>query len=66
VPTGAATSGRVIRGVSQDQLDEIYQIAQDVYGYTPGMPVSSLPNEDEKYTIKLDWEINENHRATYS
>ncbi len=63
---GAPTVGRVVRGVNQDQLDEIYQIAQEVYGYTPGQPVSSLPNEDEKYTIKLDWDISENHRATYT
>lgn len=63
---GAPTVGRVIRGVNQDQLDEIFQIAQDVYGYTPGLPVSSLDNEDEKYTIKLDWDINENHRASYT
>ncbi len=66
VPTGAATSGRVIQGVSQEQLDEIYQIAQDVYGYTPGAPIASLANEDEKWTIKLDWNISENHRAVYS
>jgi len=66
VPFGAATSGRVIQGVSQDQLDEIYAIARDVYGYTPGDAVRSLDNEDEKYTIKLDWDINENHRAAFS
>jgi hypothetical protein len=66
VPDGAATSGRVIRGVSQEQLDEIYAIAQDLYGYTPGAAVRSLPNEDEKYTIKLDWDINEDHRANYT
>lgn len=66
VPVGAPTSGRVVRGVTQDQLDEIYAIARDVYGYTPGDVVKSLANEDEKYTIKLDWDINENHRATYT
>ncbi len=63
---GAPTVGRVIRGVSQDQLDEIFAIAQDVYGYTPGLPVPGLANEDEKYTIKLDWDISENHRASYT
>jgi hypothetical protein len=66
VPTGAATSGRVVQGVNQDQLDEIYNIARDVYGYTPGAAVKSLPVEDEKWTVKLDWDINENHRASYS
>lgn len=68
VPTGAATSGRVIEGVSQAQLDEIYEIARDVgiYDYTPGDYVSSLPVEDEKVTVKLDWDINESHRATFT
>jgi hypothetical protein len=66
VPTGAPTSGRVIRGVSQDQLDEIYDIANSLYSYTPGPFVSSLPVEDEKITAKLDWDISENHRATFT
>jgi outer membrane receptor for ferrienterochelin and colicin len=66
VPTGAVTSGRVVQGVSQDQLDEIFAIARDIYGYTPGGRVSSLPVEDEKYTIKLDWDINEYHRAAFT
>ncbi len=25
---------------------------------------ASLPNEDEKYIIKLDWDINDQHRAS--
>jgi hypothetical protein len=66
VAAGGATSGRVVRGASQDQIDEIFAIARDIYGYTPGDAVKSLPNEDEKYTIKLDWDINESHRANYS
>ncbi len=66
VPTGAATSGRVVNGVSQAQLDEIFAIARDVYGYTPGPIVKSLPVEDEKYTIKLDWNINDDHRAAFT
>jgi hypothetical protein len=66
VPTGAATSGRVINGVNQGQLDEIAQIARDVYGYEVELPTSSLAVEDEKWTVKLDWDINENHRASYT
>lgn len=66
VPFGSASSGREIRGVTQTQLDEIFAIARDLYGYTPDAAVRSLPVEDEKYTIKLDWDISENHRATYT
>ncbi len=66
VPTGAPTSGRVVRGVSQAQLDEIAQIARDVYGYQVGDVVKSLPVKDKKWTAKLDWDINEDHRASYT
>jgi outer membrane receptor for ferrienterochelin and colicin len=66
VPTGAATSGRVIQGASQEQLGEIYEIARDIYKYTPGDYVSSLPVEDEKVTVKLDWDINDSQRATFT
>ena len=31
--------------------------------YEPGAIVSSLPVEDEKITLKLDWQINDQHRA---
>jgi hypothetical protein len=47
-----------------EQIDD-YAIAQDLY-LLPGRQCHILPNEDEKYTIKLDWDINENHRANYS
>ncbi|MFC1740837.1 carboxypeptidase regulatory-like domain-containing protein, partial [Pseudomonadota bacterium] len=66
VPTGGLSSGRVIKGVSADQLDQIAQIARDVYGYEVGEPVKALPVKDKKYTIKLDWDINQDHRASYS
>ncbi|MGK2925565.1 MAG: TonB-dependent receptor [Lysobacterales bacterium] len=66
VAAGGPASGRVVRGASQAQIDEIAAIARDVYGYTPGDAVKSLANEDEKYTIKLDWDINESHRANYA
>jgi hypothetical protein len=66
VPTGAESSGRVVKGVSQAQLDEIAKIARERYGYEVGPVVKSLPVTDKKLTAKLDWDINENHRASYS
>lgn len=48
--------------VTQADLDRIAQIAQDVYGYTVGDVVNSLPTEDEKILAKIDWNINDNHR----
>jgi len=49
------------------EVDEVIQIAQDVYGLTPlqiGNTSSGLVEEDEKYIIKLDWNINDYHRAS--
>ncbi|HEX7061116.1 MAG TPA: carboxypeptidase regulatory-like domain-containing protein [Woeseiaceae bacterium] len=65
---GAADSdaARPILGVNQAQLDRIRSIAENVYGYDPGPDLSSLPTDDEKYLIKLDLNINDNHRAAYT
>jgi hypothetical protein len=66
VAAGGPTSGRVVKGASQDQVDQIAQIARDVYGYQVGPNVKSLPVTDKKWTVKLDWDVNEDHRATYT
>ncbi len=59
-------SGTPVLGVTQAQLDRIAQIARDVYGYEPGSFPTSLPTDDEKYIVKIDWNIAENHRAAYT
>jgi len=61
-----ASAAVPVLGVTQAQLDRIAQIAQDTYGYDIGGTPASLANEDEKYLIKLDWEVNDNHRAAYT
>jgi len=62
----SAISGRRIRGVTDAQLNEISEIARSVYGYEVEPVTKSLAVEDEKYTIKLDWDITNNQRASYS
>lgn len=52
--------------VTQAELDEILQIARDIYQYDPGVIPRSRANEDEKLLVKLDWNINEQHRATFN
>lgn len=49
--------------VTQDDLARVRQIAKDVYGYDAGGTPASMPVEDEKLLIKVDWNINDNHRA---
>ncbi|GAA78303.1 TonB-dependent receptor [Pseudoalteromonas sp. BSi20495] len=49
--------------VTADDISRIQSISQSVYGYDAGGMPSSMPVEDEKILVKLDWNINEDHRA---
>ncbi len=61
---GAIGSGAVNEvDITQAEVDEIAAIAREIYGYDPGEIPSSADVEDEKLLLKLDWIINENHRA---
>ncbi len=50
--------------VSQADLDRVKQISRDKYGYEAGDMPGSMPVEDEKVLVKLDWNINDDHRAS--
>lgn len=51
--------------VLQSDIDRIIQISKEKYNYDPGTLVPSMPVEDETILIKLDWNINENHRVNF-
>jgi len=63
-PVGSGAINEV--NITQAELDEIADIARTIYQYDPGETINSLANEDEKVLIKLDWNINENHRAAFT
>ena len=65
---GGADSGAgdTVNGASVAQLNEIAEIAQNVYGYDVGGFPTTLPVDDEKVVAKLDWQINDNHRAAFT
>ena len=52
--------------VTLGELNEIAQISRDLYNYDPGAIPTSAPNEDEKILVKLDWNINDAHRAVFN
>lgn len=52
--------------VTQSELNEIANIARNVYLYDPGDIPSSLDHQDEKFLLKLDWNISENHRLAFT
>lgn len=56
---GGLTSG----SVTADDLSRVQAASQSLYNYDAGGMPSSSPIDDEKILVKLDWNINENHRA---
>jgi hypothetical protein len=65
---GAAGSGFPVEveSVSQADYDRIRQIGLDVYQYDIGETLASAPEQDEKILAKLDWNVNDAHRASLS
>ncbi|MDH4056340.1 MAG: TonB-dependent receptor [Gammaproteobacteria bacterium] len=61
-----STAAVQVGGVTQAQLDRIAQVARDTYGYEVGPILSTAPVEDEKILLRLDWDINDQHRAAYT
>lgn len=54
---------------TQADVAEVQRIAREVYGLTDaqtGQASGSPIEEDEKYIIKLDWNINDSHRAAFT
>jgi len=64
-PQGSGASTEA--GITQDQLNQIINIAQNTWGFDPGS-LSKVPNADltdKKYLAKLDWNINQDHRLSF-
>jgi outer membrane receptor for ferrienterochelin and colicin len=65
-PQGSSAVNQV-PGITQANVDQIRQITQTVYGYDP---LDALADEilisDEKFFGKIDWNINDRHRANFS
>lgn len=55
-----------ITGVTQADVDEAVSIFNEEYGFDPGTFEASDKDQDEKILLKLDWFINDDHRAVAS
>jgi len=55
-----------IAGVTQADVDRARSILQTEYGFDPGPFATSDTDEDEKILLKLDWNINDDHRAAFT
>jgi len=63
-PIGSGAVNEI--NVSQAELDEILNIARTNYLYDPGIIPQSMDHEDEKLLIKLDWNINDRQRLSFT
>lgn len=63
-PVGSGLSNAAL--VSQADLDQIMQIAKNVYGVEAGDWNVNPEETDEKFLAKLDWNISDIHRAAYT
>ncbi len=52
--------------LSAAQLANVQAIAQNVYGYNTGGILAISPNKDEKIVGKIDWNINDRQRLSFS
>ncbi|MFN3779586.1 MAG: TonB-dependent receptor domain-containing protein [Brevundimonas aurantiaca] len=69
VLTGPQGSGATneVAGITQADVDSVRNAVNTIYGYDPlDWAASELASTDEKYFVKLDWNINDRHRAAVS
>ena len=64
-PTNGGFSNPIAQ-ITQADYDLIKSIAKSVYNYDILDLQKGLPENDEKYFLKADWNINDNHRAVVS
>jgi hypothetical protein len=62
VPSNTQTIDN-IAGVTQADVDRVRSVMQAEYGFDPGPFAASDDDQDEKILVKLDWHINDDHRA---
>jgi outer membrane receptor for ferrienterochelin and colicin len=70
VPTGPTGAGfpNSIRGVTQATIDQVVGILNNTYAtdFDAGGIPRTTPILDEKYSGKLDWNISDRHRASFT
>jgi outer membrane receptor for ferrienterochelin and colicin len=64
--SGGGGGATAIPGVTAADVAAVASIAQRKYGYNAGSIVSSSPEHDRSAIGKLDWNINDDHRASFT
>jgi len=64
--TDGAGGSNKVPGITTAAINQIEQIAQSKYGYNPGTVISATPEHDRTAVGKLDWNITDKHRASFT
>jgi outer membrane receptor for ferrienterochelin and colicin len=64
--TDGAGGTAIVKGVTAADVAQVANIAKSVYGYNAGSIISSTPEHDRTAIGKLDWNITDEHRATFT
>jgi outer membrane receptor for ferrienterochelin and colicin len=64
-PSGAGFANE-LDFITEDEANEIKQVLIDQYDRDPGYIVRTLPQTSERQFLRLDWMINDSHRAEFS
>jgi outer membrane receptor for ferrienterochelin and colicin len=65
-PAGSGAANEIDE-VTMADVNAIRDIAMNVYGYDPLLPLTSATDvKDEKWLVKLDWQIADNHNASFT
>ncbi len=65
-PSGSSAANP-IPGITQADVDSVRAAVNTAYGYDPlDWQAEALTVTDEKYFAKIDWNINDRHRAVFS
>ena len=65
VPTNSQPLS-AISGINQADVDRVTDILKTEYGFDPGLFATTDTDADEKVLVKLDWYVNDDHRAVLS
>ena len=64
-PDGSGAANTV-SSISQDELNQIIDIAKSVYGYDPGGTSTAAPEDIKNIIAKVNWNITDGHRFQYT
>ena len=66
IEIGLAGSANPVPGLTQATVDAVTSLTQNIYGYDALGVFSASHENDEKYTAKLDWNVTDGQRASFT